>query len=70
VTARRPRVYEEGLQAEEGAPCQASKESARPGEAWYLAAGFRVFQVLVGGRAGKTEITHTTNEPTDPSGIC
>jgi len=65
-----PGWMQSGLKVEGSAPCSASQESARPKKARFLAAGFRVFQVLVGGKARSTEVVRTANEPTDPSGIC
>jgi hypothetical protein len=40
-----PGQVQNGLEVEEDAPCSASVESARPNEARFLAAGFRVIQV-------------------------
>ena len=62
-----PGWMQSGLEVEEGAPCSASEESARPEKARFLAAGFRVIQVLVGGRVAVRKLYGLpTSPPTRP----
>jgi hypothetical protein len=68
--ARRSKVDAIRVEVEEGAPCLASQESARPKRDPVLGSRIPSHSSFGRRRAERTVTVHTTNEPTDPSGIC
>jgi hypothetical protein len=65
-----PRWKSQGSRSNEALRVRPVRNAPGLTGARFLATGFRGIQVLVGGKARARQVAHTTNKPTDPSGIC